>query len=407
MLGLKNVLTMDFFTKNGLLTICFLVFFIPSLNAQNNKYLNYIEKHKHLAIAEMHLSGIPASIKLAQGLLETGAGESYLCTNANNHFAIKCKVDWRGETILANDDAVGECFRKYPTTEASYRDHSNFLKYHRLHFYDELFKLAPNDYVGWARGLKKAGYATVTDYAERLINVVKKYKLYQYDSAPAPSQEMLMVQGNVKTIGSFNQNYQPNKQYVKRTQYPTPNSHINRPKNYLQAADEQQKIKNQSVQIASANYIADNSTYSNIVTGAPTYQNAPDFSKMVQNSGSRYQISTSQQSQKNMSVKIGKKQAKSYVNTGKSTENTIIRNLPKNEPRRILKPAYKYDENNFLYHLVEEGDTMEKIAEWNKTDLEKLYRYNKLVFGQQPAVGEKIYIRAMAKETPKLKNVNY
>ncbi len=139
----------------------------------------YIQKYYPLAISEMERSGIPASITLAQGCWESQNGNSRLATEGNNHFGIKCKSEWRGKKIYHDDDAKGECFRKYAHGEASYIDHSNFLMGStRYHF---LFQLDPKDYVGWARGLKQAGYATDPTYPERLIKIIEDYKLYFYD----------------------------------------------------------------------------------------------------------------------------------------------------------------------------------------------------------------------------------
>lgn len=138
----------------------------------------YINSYKELAIEEMLRTGVPASIKLAQGILESQFGESSLAKNANNHFGIKCKAEWTGEKIYQDDDAKGECFRVYPDAAQSYKDHSDFLKT-RPH-YAFLFKLEPTDITGWAYGLKRAGYATNSTYPEKLLKVIEDYKLHQY-----------------------------------------------------------------------------------------------------------------------------------------------------------------------------------------------------------------------------------
>ena len=138
----------------------------------------YINNYKELAIEEMLRTGVPASIKLAQGILESQFGESTLAKNANNHFGIKCKVEWTGEKIYQDDDAKGECFRVYTNAAQSYKDHSDFLK-SRPH-YAFLFKLDPTDITGWAYGLKRAGYATNATYPEKLLRVIEDYKLHQY-----------------------------------------------------------------------------------------------------------------------------------------------------------------------------------------------------------------------------------
>jgi LysM repeat protein len=139
----------------------------------------YIQKFYPLAISEMHRSGIPASITLAQGCWESQNGNSRLATEANNHFGIKCKKEWTGKTIRHDDDAKQECFRSYEHAEASYIDHSDFLM--NSSRYAFLFKLDPKDYVGWAMGLKKAGYATDPTYAQRLIKIIEENKLFLYD----------------------------------------------------------------------------------------------------------------------------------------------------------------------------------------------------------------------------------
>ena len=148
--------------------------------SRNLTSVQYIEQYKDIAIEEMLKSGIPASITLAQGLLESASGNSTLATEANNHFGIKCNTTWTGPTILKDDDAAGECFRVYESAEQSYRDHSEFLKRAR---YVSLFQLDRNDYKGWALGLKKAGYATNPKYAELLIDLIERYQLDQYDRA--------------------------------------------------------------------------------------------------------------------------------------------------------------------------------------------------------------------------------
>ena len=138
----------------------------------------YIAKYKQLAITEMKRTGIPASITLAQGLLESGNGNSTLATKAKNHFGIKCH-DWTGPSIKIDDDKKNECFRKYKNPYQSYKDHSEFLTNRSR--YKFLFKLKPNDYKGWARGLKKAGYATHPKYAHMLIDIIEEEELYQFD----------------------------------------------------------------------------------------------------------------------------------------------------------------------------------------------------------------------------------
>ncbi len=138
----------------------------------------YIERFKHIAISSMNKYGIPASITLAQGILESGNGNSDLSKYANNHFGIKCTSDWKGKGYYKDDDKKDDCFRVYSNPEESYRDHAEFLKRKRYAF---LFELDKDDYKGWARGLKQAGYATNPRYPELLISIIERYSLHQYD----------------------------------------------------------------------------------------------------------------------------------------------------------------------------------------------------------------------------------
>ena len=161
----------------------FLILIISCLALQaqtrNKQYEAYIKKYRELAVEEMKRYHIPASITLAQGLLESGAGQSALARKSNNHFGIKCGSDWYGKTVSHDDDARGECFRAYKHPKDSYEDHSKFLAGRPR--YASLFKLNITDYKGWARGLKKAGYATNPRYADQLIGIIELYELYKYD----------------------------------------------------------------------------------------------------------------------------------------------------------------------------------------------------------------------------------
>jgi LysM repeat protein len=155
---------------------------IPERNNPGGAKINtlaYIEKHKTIAIREMNQFGIPASITLAQGILESGSGNSDLAVVANNHFGIKCNANWAGKTYYKNDDKENECFRWYDNAEQSFIDHSVFLKRPR---YAALFTLDKYDYKGWAAGLKQCGYATNPQYPQLLISYIEKYNLQQFDN---------------------------------------------------------------------------------------------------------------------------------------------------------------------------------------------------------------------------------
>ncbi|MCO4819364.1 MAG: LysM peptidoglycan-binding domain-containing protein [Bacteroidetes bacterium] len=161
-----------------LVLVCFMTA-LSAFGQEKQTREQYIEKYKNLAIKEMHRAGVPASITMAQGILESSNGNSRLSRKGNNHFGIKCKSTWKGKTMRANDDAPNECFRAYDSPEESYRDHSDFLRNNWR--YHELFDLDITNYKGWARGLRKAGYATNQSYHTMLINLVEKHELYKLD----------------------------------------------------------------------------------------------------------------------------------------------------------------------------------------------------------------------------------
>ena len=178
-----------------------MLFIIPyglSAQKQSEVTLNYINKYKGIAIKEMERTGIPASITLAQAIVESGSGESNLAKKTNNHFGIKCKTEWTGEKFYQDDDAKNECFRVYPSAESSFIDHSNFLKDRPN--YASLFELDPVDDTAWAFGLKKAGYATQKDYPSKLLNMIDLYELSQYNFPELVAEDSLTEIENTKDI---------------------------------------------------------------------------------------------------------------------------------------------------------------------------------------------------------------
>lgn len=168
-------------TWRATLTLLLVLSAVLSADAQSLSmdYLRYIEQWSPLAVRHQQQYGIPASITLSQGLLESCAGLSRLATEGNNHFGIKCHKDWTGDGIYADDDEKNECFRKYADASESFEDHARFLKRKR---YQPLFQLKETDYAGWAAGLKQCGYATDPSYAAKLVNIIETYVLYKYDT---------------------------------------------------------------------------------------------------------------------------------------------------------------------------------------------------------------------------------
>ena len=176
----------------------------------NDYTLDYIGKYKNIAIMKMEEYQIPASITLAQGILESGNGLSELTRKANNHFGIKCHKDWKGKKVYHDDDRRNECFRKYPSAEGSFTDHSLFLTTRSR--YDFLFDLEQDDYKAWAKGLKKAGYATDRKYPRKLISFIENFELYRYDDLVldkksyerSPERPVAMVERTISSTAAYN-----------------------------------------------------------------------------------------------------------------------------------------------------------------------------------------------------------
>lgn len=173
----------------------------PPANASYEEVVQiYIQNFKGIAKEEMLLYGIPASIKMAQGILESGAGRGNLASRSNNHFGIKCHQGWTGEYVRHDDDELQECFRKYNDPKYSFRDHSLFLTSRPR--YSNLFSLKKDDYKGWARGLRQAGYATDPQYAQKLINIIERYELHRLD-AEVLGNEVSIVSPDTSKVNTY------------------------------------------------------------------------------------------------------------------------------------------------------------------------------------------------------------
>lgn len=194
-----------------IVTVLLLLLAAPVAWAQmrwNSAYQQYFDQYRGLAMEQMRRYHIPASITLAQGVFESGAGKSRLAQKSNNHFGIKCHNSWTGRRVYAADDTPNDCFRQYGSVRESYEDHSLFLV--KGQRYQSLFRLKPTDYKGWAHGLKKAGYATNPKYASQLIEIIQLYKLYQYDTTKGYDRFMADHATANYTIHAFNDNYYVN-----------------------------------------------------------------------------------------------------------------------------------------------------------------------------------------------------
>lgn len=325
--------------------------------AQKEKAFAYIEKYKDIAIIEMQRTGVPASITIAQGILESKYGESDLCKNSNNHFGIKCKIEWQGEKVYADDDESNECFRKYLDAAESYKDHSNFLKT-RSH-YSFLFNLEPTDFESWAYGLKKAGYATEKNYAERLIGIINNYNLNSY------------------TLLALDKNYIPKTDVAFNT---VKESKLNtRTIETTVVEDEKDIIYNNSTTNISKEKIIKNTGYPNTVFEI-------NSSKVIYAQSGISMLAIAQQYNVSYSKLI-------YFN-----DLSAIDILEKDQLIFIEKKQKKGSKD---FHIVTEGESLYDIAQKEGIKLDVLAEYNGLNKDIFPLVGETIHLRTKALITPK------
>lgn len=306
----------------------------------NNVAAGYISSYKDLAVSEMKRTGVPASITLAQGMLESDYGRSTLARNANNHFGIKCHSDWTGQTIQQHDDRRNECFRKYRRPEDSFYDHSDFLKYGSR--YKSLFSLGPDNYKAWANGLKSAGYATNPDYASLLIRKIEEYKLYQYDSdyiaiAPKPAEKYVQKpQAQTSTPTSVNAGANP-------------------------------KPQETSV------------TFGDLMARAP---------RIMENNRVQYIIVNEGETKKSIERDF------QLLDWELARYNELKEDfVPVKGQMLYLEPKRDKADTGIDLHIAEEGDTMYKLSQKYGIRLKNLMEMNRMTEGSEPVKGQKILLQ--------------
>ncbi|MBV9987500.1 MAG: glucosaminidase domain-containing protein [Chitinophagaceae bacterium] len=341
-----------------------------AVHAQKEKVQAYVETYKELAIAEMMRTGVPAAITLAQGILESQSGQSDLVKNSNNHFGIKCKTEWTGEKFYHDDDTKGECFRVYPTADQSYIDHSNFLKTRPPYAF--LFKLDPTDFEGWARGLKKAGYATEKDYAPRLIQLINTFGLQQY------SLEAIARLKNGETpftTGVVPAGAEPKKEFIETkpaTEAASPGTITAQQSvtNVLAAVAEQpseEKTINTAVAAKVASY--------------PTGVFTINHTKVVFGTAGTSLLSLADQYELPLS---------------KLLEFNDLAEMDVLDTDRLMFLEKKQKKGAGDFHMVADGETLHGISQLEGVRLESLLEYNSLKKGSKVSTGDKIYLRTNA-----------
>ena len=342
--------------KGKLFATAIFSFIFKAVIAQNPGAVRlYIETYKDLAMEEMKRTGVPAAIKLAQGIHETDAGNSILVKKSNNHFGIKCKTDWKGQSVKHTDDARNECFRKYNSATDSYLDHSNFLKGSSR--YASLFELNPADYEGWAYGLKKAGYATNPKYSQVLIRIIEEYGLQDYT---------LIALGQMP------------------------------PKDEILAKNLVETGQNKTEPV-----FADIKTNGPEKTETIGKQNVIEEQKPVYPQG-EFKI--------NETKVIYVTRGTSYLAIAQQNNIPLARifefnELPQAEALekdRLIYIQRKRKTGNNEFHLVRPGETLHDIAQEEAIRFETLLEYNMLTKNMQPAIGEKLYLKYKASVKPRL-----
>jgi LysM repeat protein len=308
-------------------------------NAQNADVIkSYIDAYKDIAIAEMQRTGVPAAITLAQGIHESGAGRGELALTANNHFGIKCKSTWAGESVKHDDDAKGECFRKYPSAEDSYKDHSDFLK--NSPRYAALFSIDPTDYAGWANGLKKAGYATNPKYPQVLIKLIEDYQLQDYTLIALGKQPVGNDTMNTTVVNSvtISDDFIIQGEIARKTDYP----------------ENEFKINDTKVL-----YVKKGTSFLAIAK-----QYDIDLSKIFE------------------------------FNEMTQAEET--------EKDQLIYLQRKRKTGNNEFHIVQPGETLHDIAQAEAIRMESLLQLNWLKEGEMPAAGQTLSLKTKSPTVPKL-----
>ncbi len=367
--------------------------------AQKLTRQQYIDKYKHWAIRQMNQYGIPASIILAQGCLESGNGNSRLAVEANNHFGIKCH-DWNGKKIYHDDDKRHECFRKYTNAEDSFKDHSEFLKNRKR--YQSLFDLKRTDYKAWAHGLKAAGYATNPKYAQMLIDIIEEYKLYNYDTGESSYRESMAVYNEQLLTGKQNRKAE---RIAKRAE---------------RKAARKAGIKNGAAITTGAAASRETNTGNHAETGATT--NYPTEASAAGIAGSEgVTIPSEKLTTGSAETAVPLKQSPMYqysierqiyscngtpyiIATGDETfaslskeynlfKKELLRfnDLRKEQPIKVGTMIYigkKKDKGETAAYVVQEGDTMYTISQKLGIRLLKLYELNNMKYGTEAEPGK-------------------
>ena len=340
-----------------IILIVFMVLGLSVFAQQNAGTLAYIEKYKDLAMEHMIEFKIPASIKLAQAILESSHGTSELAVKSNNHFCIKCHNSWTGKKTYYDDDEKGECFRVYNTVEESYRDHSNFLKNGTR--YASLFDLEITDYQGWAKGLKKAGYATSPVYATVLIKIIEDYNLQKYDQMVIKNQ--FKPKKDTKEVETDDDDEE----------------------------DEPVKVVKPKKVKKSKHTVADNTAPVPDLDDCPVVEITPDHHYIKENFGVKFITTKAGDNLESLAkeLKMYPRQLVKYNHLDKNKTEFAKGEILYISPMRRKAPV------GYYVHVIQKGETLSKVSRLYAVKLDRLFKMNGLDENSILQIGQEIRLR--------------
>jgi LysM repeat protein len=329
------------------------------------QYEAYIANYSQIAIEQMNEYGIPASITLAQGILESGAGQARLAIEANNHFGIKCHKEWTGETVYHDDDTLQECFRKYSVVKESYEDHSKFLTTRDR--YASLFQLDRTDYKSWAKGLKTAGYATDINYPDRLIKIIEDYELFNLDNSTDVKKKSNYLTEEKK------ENIPPKKGTVTYKKIIQSKVIVANKKDDNPGDKKDEKVIDKSTKIV----------YSDRMIGQVSAYSSHEVKKI---NGVKYVVAQKNDSYESIADEFSLKVHEIYS----------INDVPKSTKLQAGEIVYIRDKKSTAinsFHIVQEDETMRDIAQKYGIRLKSLCNKNNMEIDAQPSIGQKLNLK--------------
>ncbi len=373
------MMNMKLIRKNLCFGLFIFMFFANQSVAQDmyrESILEYIETYAPIAIREMNRTGFPASVKIAQGIHESGAGKSMLVKKSNNHFGLKCKSSWTGGKVYHDDDERGECFRQYEQAEESYEDHSNYLKSQER--YASLFELDPNDYEGWAWGLKKAGYATSPVYAQTLIKYIETYQLNVLnDYAAEEGQD----EPDLSTyFAALNESKQANPAFKKST--------VSGP-----AIDEERSETVVSAKNSSTSALPNKNT---VTSGRASTNTKANYGSIFKINGLKVI-----EAEKGASL-LGIAKDKRIQLSSLLTYNDLPSSTTTLKQNQLIFLQAKKKTGKKEFHKVRKGESLYEISQLEGIKMSSLLQLNKLKKGMEPKVGQQLNLKSTTSKRPLL-----